>query len=101
MKNVELGKIYNHVEYLNEYNNYRPSVRSARFSLYCMSGTYPEGESINEQARHTEYLKPRRTSPLKQFVGGKESSGSTDKKALRRYKLLEHIVDNFMRCVKR
>jgi hypothetical protein len=72
MKNSELGEVYNHIEYLYEFNNARPSVKSARFSQYA-----EERKSM--------------MSSFKSPGGNKESA---DKKIMRRqfYEICEKII---------
>ena len=74
MKNAELGKVYNHVEYLHDFNNFNPSVRLS----YLMSGFDLNEEFTNEADRERLRNSYRRTVT-------KGLPEEIDKKVLRRY----------------
>eukprot|EP00826_Nyctotherus_ovalis_P042462 TRINITY_DN436_c0_g2_i2.p1 TRINITY_DN436_c0_g2~~TRINITY_DN436_c0_g2_i2.p1 ORF type:complete len:244 (-),score=57.84 TRINITY_DN436_c0_g2_i2:30-761(-) len=79
VKNAELGKVYNHVEYLYEFNNIRPAIRTTR-SSYRMNGLDPNEDTMNEAGRKSERLRsPYRNSQCR------PSPDAADKKVLRRY----------------
>lgn len=79
VKNAELGKMYNHVEYLYEFNNIRPAIRTTRFS-YRMSGLDPNEDTTNDAGRKSERLRSACRNSL-----SRPSPDAADKKVLRRY----------------
>ena len=80
---MELGKIYDRVEYLYEYNNERPTVLSARFS-YNPRLTQKPYEEDKESANNM--LNSREISPFRYSVYPKqENSELMDKRAMLRY----------------